>query len=249
MFDGLSGKAILVTGASGAIGSAMARLFAQHGAAVGLHYADGQRQVLALQRAIRHAGGVAECFQGDLLELGRPQALLRAFLKRFGAIDVLVNNAGAVFGARSFIELDERSWERTMTLNARAPFFLARQAFRHMQRTLGGKIINISSIAARYGGSTNTMHYGAAKAALEAMTIGMARAGARHRILVNAIQAGFIRTPFHGAIADKNIRKRIAMIPLQRAGTPMDVAQTALFLASSAGDFITGQIVVVSGGD
>ncbi len=136
-----------------------------------------------------------------------------------------------------------------MALNAKAPFFLARRAFGAMQRRGGGKIINISSIAARYGGSSRTMHYGAAKAALESLTVGLARAGAPYRILVNAVQAGFIRTPFHRAIKGKDLARRIRMIPLQRAGEPDDVARVALFLASSAGDFITGQIVTVSGGD
>jgi NAD(P)-dependent dehydrogenase (short-subunit alcohol dehydrogenase family) len=145
--------------------------------------------------------------------------------------------------------LNETSWDRTFALNVKAPFFLAQQAFRQMQRDGGGKIINISSIAAKYGGSPSTTHYGAAKAALEAVTIGMARFGASHRILVNAIRAGFIETAFHRKIGRTNPAERLRLIPLKRAGQPIDVARLALFLVSEAGDYITGEVFTVSGGD
>ena len=227
----------------------MVRLFASYGARIGIHYHDNRWQASLLREAITRSGGEAECFQGDLLEQATRRHLVRAFLARFRGLDVLINNAGAVFGPRHFLKLDERSWDRTLALNAKAPFFLAQQVFAHMKGHRGGKIINISSIAATYGGSPQTTHYGAAKAALEAITVGMARAGAPHRILVNAIRAGFIETPFHRTMGRRGIRERIRLIPLKRAGQPLDVARAALFLASEAGDFITGEILTVAGGD
>lgn len=248
MFDGLKGKRVLITGASGGIGTSMVRLFAAEGARIGIHYCTNARQARALRREVTRRGGEAAEFHGDLLD---PQACLRlteAFVKRFCGLDVLVNNAGAVFGPHHFTQLPAAAWDQTLALNARAPFLLAREAFRHMKRR-GGRIINISSIGVKYGGSPQTLHYAAAKAAVEVLTRGMATAGAPHRILVNTIRAGFIETPFHRKMGRVNVQPRIHLIPLKRAGGPVDVARMALFLASTAGDYITGEILTVSGGD
>lgn len=251
MFESLKDATVLITGASGAIGSCMARLFAAHGAEVGLHYHTNRRAAQTLRDEIRCRGGMAECFSGDLTEHAASRRLIRAFLRRFHRLDVLINNAGAVVGPHPMTALDERSWDRTFALNVKAPFFLAREAFRQMRRRRGGKIINISSIAAKYGGSPVTIHYGAAKAAVEAVTVGMARLGAPDHILVNAIRGGFIDTPFHQKIGRTRgrIAERLRHIPLRRAGQPMDVARLALFLTSEAGDYITGEIFTVSGGE
>jgi NAD(P)-dependent dehydrogenase (short-subunit alcohol dehydrogenase family) len=134
-------------------------------------------------------------------------------------------------------------------LNAQAPFFLAQGAFRFMKNNGGGKIINISSISAKYGGSDRTLHYGASKAALEAINRGLAKAGAPHNILVNAIRAGFIDTPMHKKLGRTNLEKRIHAIPLKKPGKAEDIARMALFLASEGGDFITGETFTVAGGD
>ena len=248
MFKSIRDRRVLITGASGGIGACMVLLFAEHGAVVGVHYHQGKEEADRLVREIEKNGGRGASFQADLTaEAG--ETLIPSFIDRFGGIEVLINNAGAVFGSMDFLELDIESWEKTFQLNARAPFFLARQAFSHMKDHGGGKIINISSISAKYGGSAKTMHYGAAKAALEAITVGMSRAGAPHDILVNAIRGGFIDTPMHQKLGRGNLEKRIEMIPLKRAGKAEDVARMALFLASEGGDFITGEILTVAGGD
>ncbi|MCH8157168.1 MAG: SDR family oxidoreductase [Nitrospinae bacterium] len=248
MFKSIRDRRVLITGASGGIGACMVLLFAEHGAVVGVHYNQGKEEADRLVREIEKNGGRGASFQADLTaEAG--ETLIPSFIDRFGGIEVLINNAGAVFGSMDFLELDIESWEKTFQLNARAPFFLARQAFSHMKDHGGGKIINISSISAKYGGSAKTMHYGAAKAALEAITVGMSRAGAPHDILVNAIRGGFIDTPMHQKLGRGNLEKRIEMIPLKRAGKAEDVARMALFLASEGGDFITGEILTVAGGD
>lgn len=249
MFEDLKGQRVLITGASGAIGGATARLFASYGAAVGLHYHESRREAEALGREIIRQGGEAAEFHADLRQPVVCRKLLQAFLRRFRGIDVLINNAGAVIGSRHFLSLRELEWNATVALNATAPFFLAQHTFRHMRRRRGGRIINISSIAAEYGGSPQTLHYGAAKAALDAVTVGLARAGAPHRILVNSIRAGFIETPFHQKIGRHSTNDRVNRIPLKRAGQPLDIARMALFLASDAGAFITGEIFTVAGGD
>ena len=248
MFESIRGKKILITGASGGIGESMALLFAEHRATLGLHYNTGKDKIELLVGEIEKRGAQARPFQADLaVESG--QALVDSFIDSFNGIDVLINNAGAVFGFKDFLELDNESWERTFRLNSQTPFFMSQRAFAYMKENGGGKIINISSVAAKYGGSARSLHYGAAKAALEAQTIGLARAGAKDGILINAIRGGFIDTPFHQKLGSKNIGERIQLIPLKRAGRPEDVANMALFLASEAGDFITGEILAVAGGD
>ncbi len=251
MFESIKGKKVLITGASSGIGAETAKLFASYGAHVGIHYNKNEENAIKLQKDIKDTGGIADVLAGDLLEESTRSDLVQSFIDTFGRIDVLVNNAGGVIGNKPFLELDEISWRDTMALNATAPFFLSKNAFLFMKDHGGGRIINISSISAKYGGSMNTMHYGAAKAALETLTKGFAKAGAPHNILVNCIRGGVIDTPLHSRIERNNsaMEKRISLIPLKRMGKPVDIARLALFLASEAGDFITGEIFTVAGGD
>ncbi len=267
MFESIKGKRVLITGATGGMGSAMAELFAEYGATVGLHYhknkEEAERLLASILKKTKNAysalqsnsgpagSGQAEIFQADLSEEKDRKELLISFEKKFGGIDVLINNAGAVYEYAHFSELKEESWEGTFDLNAKAPFYLSGGAFDSMKQS-GGRIINISSANVEYGGSPKSMHYVASKAALESITRGFAKIGAKDNILVNAIRCGVIDTPMRNRIPgynEKDYQNRIAMIPLKRAGAPLDIARMALFLASEAGDFITGEIFTVAGGD
>ena len=249
MFESIRGKRVLITGAGSGMGASMAELFGEYGAVVGVHYnqsEDGAGKVMA---RVREKGGSAIPVRADLMDPGACTQLVPRFVKEAGGLEVLVNSAGAVQGHHHFLEMDRESWDMTIALDLTAPFFIAQGAFRHMKGHGGGRIISISSIAAKYGGSDETIHYGAAKAGLEAMTRTLARAGARHGILVNAIQPGVIDTDFHRKIGRATLAERVKKIPLGRAGTPLDVARLCLFLASEAGDYITGQVYGVTGGD
>lgn len=249
MFESIRGKRALVTGGSGGIGSAIARIFAEHGARVGIHYYRDRASAESLRKALRRKGCQVHCFQADLSVPGSSRRLMAEFIRRFGGIDCLINNAGAISGTGSLTRLSDEDWNWTLALNARAPFFLAQAAIPHMRRQGSGRIINVSSVAAKYGGSPDRLHYAAAKAALEAVTVGLARSCAPHGIRVNAIRGGFIQTPFHEKIERSAIRERIRKIPLRRPGHPLDIARMALFLASESGDFITGEVMTVAGGD
>jgi len=246
----LKGKNVLITGAATGIGKSMAELFSECGANIGLHFNRSGEEAKQLEKKIKSAGRV-KLFSADLTQLKMTQSLIHDFLGEFKSIDVLINNAGGVLGAQDFLTLDEKSWDDTFSLNVKSAFFLSREAFKKMKEKKQGKIINISSVAAKYGGSDKSMHYGAAKAALESLTIGLSRYGAPHNILVNCIRGGFIETAFHEKMGrtKSDIEKRIQLIPLKRAGKPEDIASMAAYLASDCGDFITGQIISVTGGD
>lgn len=245
----LRGQRVLVTGASSGIGAATVHLLAGAGAAVAVHYHRHAAAAAALVDRIRAAGGTAEAFQADLTDRRARAALVPAVIEQLGGLDGLVNNAGTPQGLKPFLELTEVEWDRTLALNAEAPCFLAQAAFRHMQTHGGGRIVNVSSIGVKYGGSNQTCHYAAAKAALEAITVGLAKLGAAHHILVNTVRPGVISTPFYADTPAADFEARVRLIPLGRPGTPEEVAAMIGYLLSPAAAFITGQTFAVSGGE
>jgi len=254
MFKDIEEKKVLITGASGGIGSEMARIFAEYGAFVGMHYSGderGKNTLLKLKEETKTDPEKMRLFPGDLLDSKIRSTLVESFVEAFGGIDILINNAGAMFDYKHFSELDEESWNKSFDLNTKAPFRLSISAFEYMKQN-GGKIINISSVHVKYGGSGKSLPYVASKAAMDSLTKGFAREGAQYNILVNSIRCGVIESPMHTKIpgyTEENLQKRIELILLKRSGKPKDIARMALFLASDAGNFITGQTISVSGGD
>jgi 3-oxoacyl-[acyl-carrier protein] reductase len=257
------GAKVVVTGASSGVGYAIARGFVREGAIVVAHSHHNACPVMELQKEAREMNippsdgafhyliPVHEpiSMPADLIDHEQVRTFInRAIYELGGDIDILINNAGDVIGPTSFLDLTYEDWRKTMDLDLTTPFFLSRAAFSHMKEHGGGKIINISSIAAKYGGSETTMHYGAAKAGLENITRSMARAGAPYNILVNAIQLGVVDTKFQARIG-RDISERVKSIPLRRAARPEEVADLCLFIASKHGDYMTGQIYPLTGGD
>jgi 3-oxoacyl-[acyl-carrier protein] reductase len=245
----LQGRRIVVTGASSGIGRATARILGRAGAHVAIHFnthADAARRVL---EEIEASGGRAVVIQADLTDPPSRDAFLHDAIEALGGLFALVNVAGGTVRREPVGELSRATWMDTLELNLTAPFFLAQQAFSHMRKNGGGRIVNVSSIGVKYGGSRDTVHYAAAKSALETASLGLARAGAEHDILVNVVRPGVIDTPIHDDIPSEAMRKRISKILLKRAGAPEDVAFMIRYLLSPAAGYVTGQTFAVSGGD
>jgi 3-oxoacyl-[acyl-carrier protein] reductase len=251
MFESVAKKRVLITGASSGIGAAIARCFAEHGARVGIHYSRSEAQASALAEEIRKDAAQVRVFQANLLEAAGRNSLVPAFVEAFGGIDVLVNNAGAISEYTHFSDLPLDEWDRAFELHVKAPFCLSRDAYSAMIAQRWGRLINISSVAIKFA-SAKSLHYSASKAALEAVTRGFARDGAQHNVLANVIRCGLIDTPMRTKLANYDeaaYENRRRLVPLGRAGLPVEVARLVLFLASSGGDFITGECMSVSGGD
>lgn len=241
-----SRRAVLITGASSGIGAMTALEFARAGWRVLAQYRSSDEKARGLQQEIEAAGGECILVKADLETRPGIGRLMRA--GEAHAVDSLVNNAGTYRAGVHFSALGLDDLIATFTVNAFAPTLLACRFFRHMQERGFGRIVNVSSIAAKYGGSANSLHYGSSKRALEGLTKTLAKAGAEHNILVNTVRPGVIDTEFHKKFP-KDMTARIAMIPVKRMGRAEDVAGIIYYLGSERNDFITNQTIAVSGGE
>ena len=248
LFD-LSGRAALVTGGSRGLGREIAEGLGEAGAAVALT-ARREEWLRDAERTLRDAG--VDCFSVPC-DISRPEAvraLVEAVAARFGKIDVLVNNAGATWGA-PVLEMPLDQWRRVLDTNLTGSFLVTQAVGRLMIDRRYGKIINIASIAGLTGNPPevlDTIGYSAAKGGLVAFTRDLAVKWARHNVYVNAIAPGFFRTRMTETLLDRNQERVEAQIPLGRIGRPGELKGVAVFLASAASDYITGQIIPVDGG-
>jgi len=247
----LDGKVALVTGASTGIGAAIARLFGSSGAILALHYNTNKAEILEVAAGIEAAGGLKPILvQGDFLDTSSVDGMVGSVLEKFGRLDILVNNAGAMLDRSPIDEMPEKLYADVMELNLGSVFRVTKKVIPYMKQQKGGVIINISSIAAFTGGAPGAAIYAASKAAVVALTKGLAKELAPFHIRVNAISPGVIDTPFHDKATPQEVYKAlVAAIPLGRAGTAEELAAAALFLASDQlSGFITGEVLQVNGG-
>lgn len=246
LFD-LSGRVALVTGASGGIGRALAGVLASGGAAV----AVSARRADALDetaRAIVDAGGRALAVAADLQAAGELERLTREVADGLGSPDILVNCAGVNL-REPWREITRESWQRTLDINLSVPFFLARLLVPAMQEKGWGRVINIASLQSRRA-FPDSIAYGASKGGIEQLTRAMAEAWSRHGINCNAIAPGFFPTDLTRPVFDDPGRRQWAAdhTAVGRNGEMTDLAGIAVFLASPASDYITGQTIFVDGG-
>jgi NAD(P)-dependent dehydrogenase (short-subunit alcohol dehydrogenase family) len=237
---------MLVTGASRGIGAAISRRAAAAGYSVVVNYAASADVADALAQEI---GNDSFAVQADV---GDEQAVVDMFAaidRRFGHIDVLVNNAGIAGGYGTLDSYTVDALERLWAVNLTGPFVCAREAANRMRADArGGSIVNISSKAAVLGGPNEWVHYAASKGAIDTMTTGLAKELAPHGIRVNAVRPGLIESDFHLHAAPGRVERMKPLIPMQRAGTPEEVAEAVLWLASPAASYVTGAFIEVTGG-
>lgn len=250
----LAGKACVVTGASRGLGRAIALAFADRGADVVLG-ARSRVDLEALAGEIEAKGRRAVVQPTDVTDLDQVRALADAAVARLGRLDVWVNNAGGFTSepgsATEWLDVTERGWEAMVRLNLTAQVFGAQAAARAMRdRGTGGAIIFISSIDSLYAAPGGEGIYGACKAALNNIVQTMAVELGQHRIRVNAIAPAVVETPLTAPwlATEADRRKRSAFYPLRRVGQPDDVASAAVYFASDEAEWVSGAVLLVSGG-
>jgi 2-dehydro-3-deoxy-D-gluconate 5-dehydrogenase len=243
----LEGKVALVTGASTGLGQAIAIALAEAGADVACH--GNSRSPDATCGVIQKIGRRAFAISGDLSNPETPRTLFAGARQYFGRVDILVNNAGTIRRAPA-IEYSDEDWAIVIEVNLSSVFRLAQEAGRHMiEMGNGGKIINIASLLSFQGGIT-VPAYAASKGGVAQLTKALANEWAKHRINVNAIAPGYMRTDNTAALQKDETRNRqiLERIPAGRWGEPKDLGGAAVFLASRASDYVHGHVLVVDGG-
>lgn len=243
---------MLITGASRGIGAVTAVMAAQRGYAVAVNYVHNANAAQHVVDTIVAAGGQAMAVQADVAKEADILRMFDTVLTRWGRLDVLVNNAGVLEQMMPVQTMTAERISRVMNTNVVGLMLCCRQAIAHMAKHQGGKggaIVNVSSIAARLGSPFEYVDYAASKAAVDAITIGLAKEMATEGVRVNAVRPGLIYTDIHASGGDANRVERLQVnVPMQRGGQPEEVAEAILWLASDAASYVTGSLLDVAGG-
>ena len=240
---------MLITGGGRGIGAATARLAAERGYAVCVNYRSDERSA---RKLVDEIGKKAIAVQGDVASEADVLGMFKTVDQKLGRLDVLVNNAGIVDRSSRVENLSAERIERMLAINVTGSFLCAREAVKRMSTKHGGQggaIVNVSSMAAKFGGAGDYVDYAASKGAIDTLTVGLAKEVGAEGIRVNAVRPGVIRTEIHATSGDPSRVERIgATAALQRGGEAEEVARAILWLASSEASYITGALLDVSGG-
>ena len=243
---------VLITGGSRGIGAATALLAARHGYAVAVNYTANSLAADEVVRQIRQAGGQAMAVQADVGNEAQVVAMFEKIDAKFGPLSALVNNAGVVDQTTRIEAITLARLQRMFEINVFGAFLCAREAVRRMSTRhggAGGAIVNVSSVAARLGSPAQYVDYAAAKGAIDSFTIGLAKEVAAEGIRVNAVRPGIIETGIHasGGLPDR-VRDMAPLVPMQRAGSAGEVAESIVWLMGASSSYTTGALLDVAGG-
>lgn len=242
----LNKKVTLVTGATRGIGRGIALVFAKNGADVAFTYMSSAQKADELEQELKSLGVRAKGYQSDAGNFKAAEDLVNQVMTDFGTIDVLVNNAG-ITRDTLLMRMSEQQWDEVIAANLKSVFNLTKAAQKPMLKAKKGSIINMSSVVG-VKGNAGQANYAASKAGIIGFTKSVALELGSRNIRSNAIAPGFIETEMTGALDEKTVQQWRDNIPLKRGGTPDDVANLALFLASDLSAYITGQCINVCGG-
>ncbi|MEM6720980.1 MAG: 3-oxoacyl-[acyl-carrier-protein] reductase [Bacteroidota bacterium] len=242
----LEGKTAIITGASRGIGKGIAQVFAAHGANIAFTYSSSVDAANALEKELNELGVKAKGYQSNAADFQQAQELAAEVLKEFGSIDVLINNAG-ITKDNLLMRISEEDFDKVIEVNLKSVFNMTKAVQRTMLKQRKGSIINMSSVVGVKGNAGQT-NYAASKAGIIGFSKSVALELGSRNIRSNVIAPGFIETEMTGKLPEDVVKGWRDAIPLKRGGTPEDVANTCVFLASDMSAYITGQVLNVDGG-
>jgi NAD(P)-dependent dehydrogenase (short-subunit alcohol dehydrogenase family) len=247
--DYFHGKTVVITGAASGIGRATALIFAREGANVVC--ADiNETGVKETSEQVNAIGSQALALNVDVTKRGAVNDMIQLAIDGFGRVDFLFNSAGAAIRRSKFLDIDDDLIERTFDLNFKGTFYAMQAVLPHMLKNKKGVIVNVASMAVKRGGPNSSIHYAAAKGAVNSMTLGVAREFAKDGIRCLSISPGPTRTAFQAAAASSPelVKRFLDDIPMGRFGEPEEIGELVLFMCSDACEFMTADTVYANGG-
>lgn len=241
----IKNKVALITGSSRGIGKAIALRLAKEGVNIAINYLKNKEQAENVVKKAEKHGVKAKTYQADVSNYLEVERMFQKIVNDFGTIHILINNAGIIPQHFSIFDIPVEEWEKIMTVNLTGVFNCTKAAVPIMIKNGEGKIINISSVAGKMGGTVGP-HYAASKAGIIGMTFSLAQELLKYNITVNAIAPGPIETEMIKSLPEERKKKILSRVPMGRFGKPEEVAEAVVFLIKC--DYITGEVIDINGG-